>query len=175
MVAIDVKFETKSRRPVRKRPDRKGPLRRAALAARRAILAARVLYFRKLGMEIGDDTQISLKARIDKTNPRGIHIGSGTLIAFDATVLAHDLARVIHTDTHIGGNCFIGTRAIVLPGVTIGDNCIVAAGAVVNADVPSGSVVVGNPARIVRSGIRTRKWGVLEDAFQEAVLFNETA
>jgi acetyltransferase-like isoleucine patch superfamily enzyme len=124
-------------------------------------------------MEIGEDTQISLKARIDKTNPRGIHIGRGTLIAFDATILAHDLARVIHTDTHIGSNCFIGTRAIVLPGVTIGDNCIIAAGAVVNADVPPGSIAAGNPAKIVRSGISTRKWGVLEDAFQEAVLFND--
>lgn len=50
----------------------------------------------------------------------------------------------------IGSMVFIGQRATILPGVTIGDNVIVAAGAVVSTDVPSRSIVAGNPARIVR-------------------------
>lgn len=45
---------------------------------------------------------------------------------------------------------FLGTGAIVLPGVTVGARSLVAAGAVVAQDVPPNSVVAGNPARVVR-------------------------
>jgi acetyltransferase-like isoleucine patch superfamily enzyme len=50
----------------------------------------------------------------------------------------------------IGSNVWIGGNAIVLPGVSIGDNVIVGAGAVVTKDLPSNSVAVGNPARVIR-------------------------
>jgi len=45
---------------------------------------------------------------------------------------------------------FLGVGAVVLPGVTVGENGYVGAGAVVAEDVPARSVVVGNPARVVR-------------------------
>lgn len=45
----------------------------------------------------------------------------------------------------------IGANATLLPGITIGENAMVGAGAVVTRDVPAGTVVVGNPARIHRS------------------------
>nr|BFE60243.1 sugar O-acetyltransferase [Dactylosporangium thailandense] len=51
----------------------------------------------------------------------------------------------------IGDNVWIGGMAVICPGVTIGDDSIVGAGAVVTKDVPAGVVVVGNPARVVRS------------------------
>jgi acetyltransferase-like isoleucine patch superfamily enzyme len=51
----------------------------------------------------------------------------------------------------VGDNCFIGLRAILLPGVTVGDNCVIAAGAVVNRDIPDGSIAAGVPARVVSS------------------------
>lgn len=47
----------------------------------------------------------------------------------------------------IGQDCWIGGGAIICPGVTIGDRCVVGAGAVVTKDIPSDSVVAGNPAR----------------------------
>jgi len=47
----------------------------------------------------------------------------------------------------IGEDCWIGGGAIISPGVTIGDRCVVGAGAVVTKDVPSDTIVVGNPAR----------------------------
>ena len=51
----------------------------------------------------------------------------------------------------IGRDVWIGGGAVVLPGVTIGDRSVVGAGSVVVSDVPPGTVVVGNPARIVRT------------------------
>ena len=47
----------------------------------------------------------------------------------------------------IGNDCWIGGRAVILPGVTIGNRCIVGAGAVVTKDVPDDTTVVGNPAQ----------------------------
>lgn len=51
----------------------------------------------------------------------------------------------------IGDNVWIGTRAIILPGVTIGDYAVIGAGAVVTHDVPARSVAAGNPARVLRT------------------------
>lgn len=50
----------------------------------------------------------------------------------------------------VGNNVWIGAGVNVLPGVTIGDNCVIGAGSVVNRDIPSGSLAVGNPCRVVR-------------------------
>lgn len=59
------------------------------------------------------------------------------------------LQRSIVKPVVIEDDCFIGHGAIILMGVTIGKGSIVGAGAVVREDVPPGSVVIGNPARIV--------------------------
>ena len=53
-------------------------------------------------------------------------------------------------DVVIGANTWLGTRVVVLPGVTIGDGTIVAAGAVVTRDLPPDSVAAGVPAKVVR-------------------------
>lgn len=50
----------------------------------------------------------------------------------------------------IGNDVWIGTRAMVLGGVTIGDGAIIGAGAIVTKDVPPFAIVAGVPARIVR-------------------------
>ncbi|KAA5607168.1 acyltransferase [Roseospira marina] len=119
-------------------------------------------YYRKiLKMDLHPTCKFSLKARLDFTNPRGVHVDAGTYMAFGAVILAHDLSRLVHCDTYIGRNCFIGANAIIMPGIRIGDECIVGSGSVVTKDVPSHSVVAGNPARVVKSGIRTRERGVL--------------
>lgn len=51
---------------------------------------------------------------------------------------------------HIMKNAKVGANATVLPGVTIGENALVGAGSVVTKDVNDGTVVVGNPAKIVK-------------------------
>src|SRR5690606_4492155 len=50
----------------------------------------------------------------------------------------------------IGNNVSIYTGAIVIGGIKIGNNCEIGAGSVVVKDVPDNSVVVGNPARIIK-------------------------
>lgn len=120
-------------------------------------------------MSIHPDTQISLKAHLDRTNPRGIHIGEGTLVAFGAVILSHDMSRALSTDTYIGRNCFIGAHSIILPGIRIGNGCIVATGSVVTKDVEPNCIVAGNPARVIKTDVRTLKFGVLEEAYCEAM------
>jgi maltose O-acetyltransferase len=51
----------------------------------------------------------------------------------------------------IGDNAWLGGGAIVLAGVVVGENAVVGAGAVVTKDVPPNTIVMGNPARVVRS------------------------
>lgn len=51
----------------------------------------------------------------------------------------------------IGKNVWIGGSAIILPGVKIGDNAVIAAGSVVCKDVPSNTVVGGNPAKFIKN------------------------
>ncbi|WP_279355020.1 hypothetical protein [Enterocloster bolteae] len=44
-----------------------------------------------------------------------------------------------------------GCGAIINPGVSIGDNVIIGSGSIVTKDIPSNSLAVGNPARVIRS------------------------
>lgn len=113
------------------------------------------------GNDLHKTVKLSRTTIIDKANPRGVHIGENTYLAGGAIVFAHDFARAYHGQTHIGKNCFIGANAIIMCGVTIGDEVIVGAGAIVTHDVPSNSIVVGNPAKVIRTGIHTVRYGQL--------------
>jgi acetyltransferase-like isoleucine patch superfamily enzyme len=50
----------------------------------------------------------------------------------------------------IGKNCFIGCNSIILKGTVLGDGCVVGAGAVVSGKFEENSVIVGNPAKVIR-------------------------
>jgi len=67
---------------------------------------------------------------------------------------------------HIEDDAWIGAAATVLRGVRIGKRAIVGAGSVVVQDVPSHSIVGGNPAKILRSDIKTGRWGILQEHFE---------
>ena len=116
------------------------------------------------GMDIHPETLISLKAHLDRSHPKGIHIGRGTTVSFGATILSHDYSRRLHAHTYIGEFCFVGACSIILPGVRIGDHTIVGAGAVVTKDIPPNSLAVGNPANVVRSNVETTYWGRLKES-----------
>ena len=49
----------------------------------------------------------------------------------------------------VGEHTFIGTRSIIMPGVTIGRRCVIGAGSVVTNDIPDNSVAVGVPAKVI--------------------------
>ncbi len=91
-----------------------------------------------------------------------IEIGDHVHIGHNVSLMTHDGATwVFREDSSfnkvkfgkiiIKRNCFIGTKAIILPGVTIGPDSVVATGAVVTKDVPPGTVVAGNPAKVICS------------------------
>lgn len=115
-------------------------------------------------LDIHPTVEMSLSSRFDLTHPKGIHIGAHTYVAFDARILSHDMTRNMKVDTRIGQNCFIGGRSLILPGVTIGDSCIVGAGSVVTRSVPANSIVAGNPARVLYSGVTLLSYGRIDPA-----------
>jgi len=87
----------------------------------------------------------------------GICIGDGVLIGHCVVLatLNHGLAPNKRQDIYpaqivIGKHVWIGSKATVLPGVTIGDNAVIAAGAVVTKNVPENAVVAGVPAKIIK-------------------------
>jgi len=120
-----------------------------------------VIFTKIYRMNISPSARISFGTILDKTYPKGIYIGDESYIASGATVLSHDFIKDIKTETKIGKKCFIGTNAVIMPGVTIGDSVIVGAGSIVTKDVPSGCIVAGNPAKIIRENIKTKKFGQL--------------
>ena len=128
---------------------------------REVIQRLRRQYFNRVWqMQIGDGSVVSFSAKLDKTNPRGLHIGKYTVVTFGAAILTHDWVNGVDRDVYIGDNCFIGAHALILPGVRIGNNCIVAAAAVVAREIPSGCLVAGNPARVVETNVETTHYGI---------------
>ncbi len=103
---------------------------------------------RLLGMQVDPAAEyIGPDCYLDDIYPELITIGPGVVISFRVTIVVHDHVTDTVAPVVIADNAFIGTGAIVLPGVRIGKGAVVAAGAVVTADVPDGGVVGGVPAR----------------------------
>lgn len=91
---------------------------------------------------------------IDNGHGYLVTIGDDVTIS-SARILTHDGSTQIWTGyskigrVKIGNRVFIGAGVIVLPNVEIGDDVIIGAGTVVNRDIPSNSVAVGNPVKII--------------------------
>jgi len=104
-------------------------------------------------LEIGNGTFINPNSEIYVRDK--ISIGSNCAISWNVTILDSDSHAVIdengveknrNSPVSIGNNVWIGTGATILKGVSIGDGAIIAAKSVVTKDVPSNTVVAGNPA-----------------------------
>ncbi len=149
-------LHSQSRLPVKAK--RRGLNRLAGL--RRALVTMRRFWLTRIwGMDIHPSAELSLSAKLDRTFPVGVHVGANSYIAFEARILTHDRTRGLYLHTRIGADCFVGGRSLILPGIEIGDGCVIGAGSVVTKSVPAGSVVAGNPARILRSGIAVGPYG----------------
>ena len=117
-------------------------------------------------VKIGDRTRIGLGNTI--IGP--VTIGNDIRLAQNVVLsgLNHNYTAIdqpIHaqgvstTPIVIEDETWIGANVVIVAGVTIGKHCIVAAGSVVTKDVPSYSVVVGNPARVLKKyNPETKNW-----------------
>lgn len=138
----------------------------------------RASYWRVLMTHVGTGTKISNRVKIESASnisigdnthitnrnflnaPGGISIGNDVLVGYESIITTsmrnyqdpNTPIRLQGSTTKpvkIGNDVWIGTRVIILPGVTIGDGAVVGSGAIVTKDVAPYTVVAGVPARII--------------------------
>lgn len=106
-------------------------------------------------LSIGKNSVVNAKCRIDTRGE--VIIGANVSISNEVIILTadHDVdtpemrgrERKVQIDDYV----WIGTRAIILPGVTIGKGALIAAGAVVTKNVEPFTVVAGIPAKVIKN------------------------
>jgi acetyltransferase-like isoleucine patch superfamily enzyme len=125
--------------------------------------------FLRRNLSIGENTRILTSITNFGSEPYLITIGANCTITSGVKFVTHDASigtvlRFKNISREVNGkkyelmdkivvfdNCMIGVNSIILPGVKIGPNSIVGAGSVVTKDVPEGTIVGGNPAKIIGS------------------------
>lgn len=122
-------------------------------------------YLIKNGAVIGKRTRLNCHVDAFGTEPFLITVGEDCLFASGVNFITHDGAiKVLNTLGRFGGqrmdnmapivignNVYIGMGTYIMPGVTIGNNVIIGANSVVTKDVPNDSVVVGCPAKKIKT------------------------
>ena len=112
----------------------------------------------KCGFSMGKNSVINQRCRLD--NRGGIQIGENASISSDVIILTadHDPAsktfagrtRKVIIEDYV----FVGTRALILPGVKVGKGAVIAAGSVVSKNVPEYAIVAGCPAKEISTRSR---------------------
>lgn len=62
----------------------------------------------------------------------------------------------------IGSNVWLPARSIMLPGSSIGDNCVIGTGSIVTKDIPSGSLAMGSPCKVIKKNEYPKKLTMVE-------------
>lgn len=131
-----------------------------SLRLKRFIANDAVGYARSIGVTVGERCRLlDLNGGTFGSEPWLITIGDHVTVTTGAHFVTHDggvwVFREKHPDVDlmapikVGNNVFLGLNVTVMPGVTIGDNVVVGAGAIVTRDIPSNSVAVGSPAKVI--------------------------
>lgn len=107
-------------------------------------------------LKIGNNVAIGDRTEIHAG--REITIGDNSLISWDCCIMDRDYHKLmseteVFKPVHIGNNVWIGSRALILKGITIGDGAVVAAGSVVTRDVAPRTIVAGNPAKVIKEDV----------------------
>lgn len=112
----------------------------------------------------------SIQQNLHLTCANSIYIGENTAIAANVTItdinhpyedinIPIEFQDIEVKDVRIESDCKIYNNVVILPGVHIGKHVIIGANSVVNRNVPDYSVVVGNPARIIkRFDFKSKQW-----------------
>jgi acetyltransferase-like isoleucine patch superfamily enzyme len=116
--------------------------------------------YRKCGVNVGKNVYIGFLVMMDGEYPEYIKIGDEASIGPGVTIMAHSSASPFHQKfkifyegpkkVTIERGVWLAAGSIILPGVTVGEGAIVASGSVVSRDVPSYTMVAGNPARAIK-------------------------
>lgn len=113
---------------------------------------------RHAGVIMGKQNRI--ESKFWSSEPYLITIGSNCALTEGTKIFTHGGARVargkypdfdVFGKVVLGNRVYVGTGAMIMPGVTIGDNVLIAAGSVVTKSIPSNVVVAGNPAKYICS------------------------
>ncbi len=109
------------------------------------------------GMTVGKDCFVDNDCYFDSSHCWLITIGDRVVFGPKVRILCHDaslkksLGYTMIGKVTIGNDVFIGADSIVMPGVTIGDKVVIGAGSIVTKDIPSNSVAVGSPAKVIKT------------------------
>lgn len=118
-------------------------------------------YTRNGTILVGDGTQIGRNAVLSAC--KRISIGKKCLISYNVTIADHehdifdpdvspmDAGITEGREVAIEDECFIGAHSFILKGVRLGKHCVVGAASVVTKSYPPYSVIVGSPARLIRT------------------------
>lgn len=100
----------------------------------------------------------TIKSHFWGSEPYLITIGNNCALTENTKIFTHGGSRIAR-DKHpnfdifgkvvLGNRVYVGTGAMIMPGVTIGNNVLIAAGSIVTKSIPSNVVVAGNPAKFV--------------------------
>lgn len=139
------------------------------IGARFPFSKVRVWSLKQLGHEMGEKVYFPADLVISQNfvKDRG-HLYLGDRVSIGPrvilTLVSHPNASNIRSNISYKGSfirieqdCWIGAGAIILNGITIGEGSIVGAGSVVTHDVPSGVIVAGNPAKIIKMIAKSNK------------------
>lgn len=120
-------------------------------------METRIRRLREKGIRIGKNCFIARTSW--PTEPYLIEIGDHVAISAGCQFITHDAAIWLFRDENpdmdvfgsirIGNNTYFGTNCTVLPNSQIGSDCVIGSGAVVRGVIPDGSVVMGNPGKVV--------------------------
>lgn len=115
-------------------------------------------------ISIGDKVRFSNNVSLVAT--QGITIGADSLIGDQVMIVDSDFHDIdpdkrlepgLSERVIVGKNVWLGSRVMVLKGVTIGDNAVIAAGSLVTKDIPPNTLAAGVPAKIVRPIVKSMK------------------